>query len=70
MHKEMRRAVQVLERQGFTTCTTGSGHVKITHPQMDGPVFASTSPSCYRALDNLRSMLRRKLRVDLDLRLR
>lgn len=35
-----------------------SGHVKITTP--NGPVFAPSTPSDWRALKNLRSVLRKK----------
>jgi hypothetical protein len=56
--KEVRRQ---LERNGFDAVKTRGGHWKISHPRMDGPVFASDTPSDHRSLKNLASMLRRKM---------
>ena len=51
-----------LQAGGFAVAATGKGHWKITHPDMDGPVFAGASPSCGRADKNLRAEIKRKMR--------
>jgi predicted RNA binding protein YcfA (HicA-like mRNA interferase family) len=61
--KEVRRA---LERAGFAVSKTRGGHWKFEHPNLDGPVFASDTPSDHRGIKNLMAMLRRKLRVSND----
>lgn len=49
-----------LQAKGYTVRVTGGGHLKITHPDMDGPVFAGASASCNRANKNLWATLKRK----------
>lgn len=57
--KECRRQ---LERLGFLVVKTRGGHWRFEHPDMDGPVFTSDTPSDYRAIKNLHAMVRRKMR--------
>ncbi len=55
--KEIRRA---LARRGFLMSKTRGGHLRIEHPNMEGPVFAPGTPSDHRSIANLRAILRRK----------
>jgi predicted RNA binding protein YcfA (HicA-like mRNA interferase family) len=50
-----------LERSGFSTTLTRGGHVRISHPLMNGPVFAASTPSDHRAIRNVRALIRRKM---------
>lgn len=61
--KEVRRE---LARAGFTATKTRGGHWRFEHPQMCGPVFAPDTPSDYRGLKNLMSLLQRKMRAAND----
>jgi len=51
-----------LERSGFSTTLTRGGHIRISHPHMNGPVFAASTPSDHRAIHNLRALIHRKMR--------
>ena len=51
-----------LERIGFSTTLTRGGHIRISHPYMNGPVFAASTPSDHRAIRNLRALIQRKMR--------
>lgn len=53
-----------LRRQGFAVERTHGGHMRITHPRMTGPVFASSTPSDWHSLRNLQATLRRALAFD------
>ena len=61
--KELRR---VLERRGFTLRVTRGGHLRIEHPDMDGPVFGPSTPSDCRSVKNLLATIRRKMRAAND----
>ncbi len=61
--KEIRRA---LEARGFTVRKTRGGHWRIEHPQMDGPVFAPSTPSDCRSVKNMLATVRRKMRAAND----
>jgi predicted RNA binding protein YcfA (HicA-like mRNA interferase family) len=54
---ELRRR---LRKDGYTLSKTNGGHLRVTHPDMDGPVFAPLTPSDYRAPKNLLATLKRK----------
>lgn len=48
---------------GYTIGRTGGGqHLKITHPRVKSPIFASATPSDHRALKNIVSKMKRMLR--------
>jgi predicted RNA binding protein YcfA (HicA-like mRNA interferase family) len=51
-----------LERNGFSVALTRGGHIRISHPYMNGAVFAASTPSDHRAIHNLRALIRRKMR--------
>lgn len=51
-----------LARGGFSTTLTRGGHIRISHPHMNGPVFAASTPSDHRAIRNLRALIQRKMR--------
>jgi len=51
-----------LEREGFTISRTGGGHLRFQHPEMNGPVFAPSTPSDQRSIANLYALVRRKIR--------
>ncbi|RWC37991.1 MAG: hypothetical protein EOS28_31210 [Mesorhizobium sp.] len=59
---EMKKVRRALEREGFTAVKTRGGHWRFEHQHMFGPVFAADTPSDYRGVKNLMSLLRRKLR--------
>lgn len=61
MKADRRKLIRGLEAEGYTVDYTGGGHFRITHPQMGGPVFTGSSPSCPRSVLNLRAMLKRKM---------
>jgi len=46
------------EAMGWRIQWTKGGHLKLTHPKADAPVYISSSPSCPRALKNAEAMLR------------
>jgi predicted RNA binding protein YcfA (HicA-like mRNA interferase family) len=62
----MKKFRRDLVGEGFVLVKTNGGHWRITHPLMTGPVFASDTPSDGRALKNLETMLRRKMRAAND----
>lgn len=64
MNRGLSKYVRGLEAQGYTVVVTNGSHLRITHPNMDGPVFAGVTPSCHRADKNLRAILKRKTRPD------
>lgn len=57
-----KKIIRELERAGYRVELTNGSHLKITHPDMDGPVFASSSPSDVRAMKEVFAMCRRKRR--------
>jgi predicted RNA binding protein YcfA (HicA-like mRNA interferase family) len=58
---EMKDFRRELVKKGFVVSKTSGGHWRISHSNMEGPVFASDTPSDRRALKNLMTMLRRKM---------
>lgn len=59
--REMDAVIRRLRRAGFTARVTGGCHWRISHPVMTSPVFAASTPSCRRALANLKAEIRRRL---------
>ena len=51
-----------LKAEGFSVEYTGKGHLKITHPDMDGPVYHGSTASCVRGDRNLRAAIKRRMR--------
>jgi hypothetical protein len=54
------KLIRGLRGEGYLVRLTGSTHLKITHLEMHGPVFASSTPSDWRSRANMRARLRRK----------
>lgn len=48
--------------EGFDVSMTRGNHLRIEHPDLQGPVFAASTPSDWRAERNLRALLRRRIR--------
>jgi len=61
MAREMDKVRRQLVQNGFVARPTKSGHWKLTHPNMQGIVYASSSPSDYRGILNMQALLRRKM---------
>lgn len=59
MKKDWKRFLKEVEAAGCEIETTNGGHVRIKTPT-EGLVFAPSTPSDYRSLANIRSVLRRK----------
>lgn len=58
MRRELARELEAARLRGWSVQPTRSGHLKLRHP--DGPlVFTGSTPSCPRAVLNLRAHLRR-----------
>ena len=56
---ERARLVKKLEKQGFDVDRTGSGHLKVTHPDRDGSVimaFSPRSPADYTTVKHLKKI--------------
>ena len=43
--------------------TIGTHHIRLTHPDAIGPVFAAKTPSDRRALDNIIGTMRRSMKA-------
>lgn len=50
------------ERMGYTIGQTKNNHLKITHPKVVSPIFASGTPSDQRVLKNVVAKMARMLR--------
>jgi predicted RNA binding protein YcfA (HicA-like mRNA interferase family) len=58
--REVKRLVRDLGRLGWVVTLTKGGHYKAVSPNKDVPiVFIPKTPSEYRSLKNLKSILRR-----------
>lgn len=58
MKRDLARELEAARRRGWSVEPTRSGHLKLQHP--DGAlVFSGSTPSCPRAVLNLRAHLRR-----------
>lgn len=60
-NKDTNQFIEQCRAEGFTVQKTNGNHWRFTHPQMEGTVFHSSTPSDHRALDNLKSEIRRKM---------
>lgn len=61
-HCRMTELRRELKRVGFTATPTRGGHIRFQHPAMAESVFTSATPSDHRAIQNLRALIRRKMR--------
>lgn len=61
MKADLRDALRAARADGWSVEPTGGGHLRLTHP-IGGLVFAPATPSCPRAVPNMRAQLRRALR--------
>jgi predicted RNA binding protein YcfA (HicA-like mRNA interferase family) len=52
-----------LKKEGFLVGQTRGGHLRFEHPEMQGAVFAPSTPSDLRSIANLCALLKRKPRV-------
>ena len=72
--KDVRDLVRRAEDLGYTAVRTNGGHVKLTHPYVEMPIFCPSTPSEYRSLKNAEALIYRsvapsandRLRNDLD----
>ena len=61
--REAQKFFRDLRRQGFETAKTNGGHVRISHPDLSGPVFAPSTPGDgQRGRKNVLAKLRRMMR--------
>lgn len=58
----MTEVCRELRQAGFVVTRTRGGHLRLEHLNMDGPVFAASTPSDHRSVSNLYALIRRKLR--------
>jgi hypothetical protein len=57
-----RDIIRMAERNGWSVSRTGRDHLRLEHPQANGPVFTGSTPSDYRAIRHTRAAMRRALR--------
>jgi len=57
-----RKIIRELEREGLTVTLTAGSHIKITHPDMAGPVFTGSSPSDRFVMSKVWADIRRQKR--------
>ena len=57
---EMAKYWRQLSFDGYSVENTRGGHVRITHPNIKGAIFAAATPSNWRSLQNLLALLKRK----------
>lgn len=61
--REMKELRRRLVREGFVATITGSNHWRIMHPNMEGVVFMSNSPSDgMRTRQNVMAEIRRRMK--------
>jgi predicted RNA binding protein YcfA (HicA-like mRNA interferase family) len=53
---------QLAKRAGWTISTTNGGHLRLEHPEANGPVITGSTPSDHRAIHQARAAMRRALR--------
>lgn len=58
MHKDVRKLIRDMKREGWEVSIRGSGHVRLTHPCGEF-VTTSLTPSDNRTMRNVRADLRR-----------
>ena len=59
--EQHRKQVERLVDEGWSASKTNGGHVKLTHPNANQPVFTSSTPSCPHAAVKLRQQASRTL---------
>jgi predicted RNA binding protein YcfA (HicA-like mRNA interferase family) len=52
---------QLAKRAGWTISTTGGGHLRLEHPEANGPVITGSTPSDHRAIRNAVAQMKRAL---------
>jgi len=62
---DLRGAIIELSGEGWTPSKTNGGHIRMDHPNAAKPVFAASTPSDFRAPDNLKRDCRGALRAPL-----
>lgn len=61
--KDTEQYLAQLKREGYKVEDTRGGHTRITHPEMDGMVHSSGTPSDHRSLKNLKSEVSKRMRA-------
>jgi predicted RNA binding protein YcfA (HicA-like mRNA interferase family) len=56
--KDLKRLRRLAERQGWRVEPTGGGHLRWRSPRCGRVIFTASSPSDYRALQNILSHLK------------
>jgi predicted RNA binding protein YcfA (HicA-like mRNA interferase family) len=46
---EVRELLREARDLGYTAARTGGGHIRLSHPDADSPVFMPSTPSEYRS---------------------
>lgn len=64
MKPDLRDALRTPRAEGWSIEPTNGGHLRLSHP-VGGLVFAAATPSCPRAVPNMRAQLRRAIRSKL-----
>lgn len=59
-HKDLRKLVREMEKQGWTVEHMNSDHLRWYPPDGRDPVFSGSTPSDWRALRNIKAKLRRR----------
>lgn len=57
--KDMEALLREVEARGWTVVKTNNNHWRMTHPGTAKVIFASSTPSDWRAVTNMRSMVQR-----------
>lgn len=57
------KRIRDFEREGYEVRVTGSGHLRLTSPELSGPVFTANTPSDSRDDRNIRALLKRNKRA-------
>jgi len=66
LHKDLRQMMR--RHDGWTAVKTHGGYVKLTHPQSDFVVIASSTPRDHRSIMNTETKMKRAFRRTADLR--
>jgi len=51
-------------KDGWTATKTNGGHWRLTHPEVDKPIFCPSTPSDWRSMLNTQALIRRSRRSD------
>jgi hypothetical protein len=57
-----RDLIREAKRSGWSVTRTGGDHLRLEHPEAQGPVFTGSTPPDYRAMRHARAEMRRQLR--------